>query len=205
MGQWFPSYGPSDCLCVNEKKVYQHPLFSLYECTYRIKKFSQSWCDPFIYTVLKVPDSVVILCHDNARDCFVMVEQCRPVFASLHPGESPWLIESPAGYIEAGEEPKEALRREVLEETGCQVKEIKLIAQYGSYGVTSSRVYAYYATVDSSSAKKHSGNNKEGEDIRVHLLTYAQLSELVKQGRICTSHALLLYYWYTAQKCMDTE
>ena len=80
-----------------------------------------------------------ILAVDGA-DQLTLVRQYRvPVAASM--------LELPAGFIDAGESPLEAARRELAEETGLHGGEwAEVAAFYTSSGFTDERVHLFLAT-----------------------------------------------------------
>ena len=72
------------------------------------------------------------LLYDPDLDKLVLIEQFRTgAYAALASPwfdadeTSPWLIEIIAGIIEDGEDPEAVVRREALEEAGCEIGEIE--------------------------------------------------------------------------------
>jgi 8-oxo-dGTP pyrophosphatase MutT (NUDIX family) len=68
------------------------------------------------YYVQEVGDWVNIAAFDQEQRLLV-VEQYRHAFGGM-------TIELPAGCVESGEAPVESMKRELLEETGCEVRRI---------------------------------------------------------------------------------
>lgn len=62
------------------------------------------------YYVMQAPDWVIVIAKKDNK--FIMVKQWRH-------GEGALSVEFPGGVIDAGEEPEQAAKRELLEETGC--------------------------------------------------------------------------------------
>jgi ADP-ribose pyrophosphatase len=86
--------------------------------------------------------------------------------------------------VERGETPQAVVRREVMEEAGYKVKNLKLLARvYPSPGGMSERVYIFYAEV---AARKNAGGGlaSEHEDIRVLELPVKKVYRLLEQGLI---------------------
>lgn len=88
----------------------------------------------------------------------------------------------PAGYIEDGENPMEAARRELLEETGYDSNEfIHLGAYYQDQGC-SEALNHYYVAFNCVKVKEQ--NLDEGEFIKYILVDSNELDELIEKGYI---------------------
>jgi nudix-type nucleoside diphosphatase (YffH/AdpP family) len=113
-------------------------------------------------------DSVGALLHHRDRNEVILVEQFRAAVWVRNPNAG-WLVEMVAGVIEEGETAEEAIRREVLEETGFKVGHFEPVAAYfSSPGACSERVSLFYAEVtDADKVRPGGGNPAEGEDIRI--------------------------------------
>lgn len=77
------------------------------------------------FVIVDAPDWVTVvpvLKDDRGTDCFVMVRQFRH-------GSQTVTVEFPAGVIERGEEPEDAARRELLEETGRTSSRVVLLGK----------------------------------------------------------------------------
>ena len=90
-------------------------------------------------------DSVAALLFDREEQAIVLVRQFRFPTHGKGPG---WILEAVAGIVDEGESPEEAIRREVLEETGYRVDQLEHISTfYVSPGGSSERIGLYYAEV----------------------------------------------------------
>ena len=69
------------------------------------------------YYVIKGSDCVLVVAREKKSGKFLLVRQFRPTIEQE-------TIEFPAGHIDPGETPEEAVRRELLEETGFIAKEM---------------------------------------------------------------------------------
>lgn len=85
------------------------------------------------------PGNAVIVIAINENNEVFFIEQYRETIENV-------ALELPAGMIEEGEEPKEAARRELEEETGIKAKNIEYLTSYfTSAGYTSEKIYIYLA------------------------------------------------------------
>lgn len=90
------------------------------------------------WTFLSKHDAVGVVAElDNGE--ILLVRQYRPA-VQTH------TLEIPAGLLEPGEDPVEAARRELEEETGYRAKKLEKICEYfASPGISESKFYLYYA------------------------------------------------------------
>jgi ADP-ribose pyrophosphatase len=131
-------------------------------------------------------DSVAAILYDPGRRVVILVEQFRLPTAPLFRGRwvekeelkpasgerthtGGWLVETVAGSLRNRvESPELCLRREVLEEAGYRVTEVRKICEFfSSPGGTSEVIYLYYAEVQQGARDSLSGGGvkKAGEDI----------------------------------------
>lgn len=98
-------------------------------------------------------------------------------------------IELPAGYIEKGEKPIAAARRELIEETGYIPEKLEPLAQYyQDQGISSSYNHSFLAI---NYEKRQSQTLDESEFIRYFECTYEEVLELAEKGYINDANSLL--------------
>lgn len=109
--------------------------------------------------VMNRKDGVCALVQDTVTNEFIFVQQYRP-------GTGDQLLEIPAGTLDIpGEDPKEAMIREIDEEIGYEVDSIHLITEcYMSPGGSTEMLYIYIAKV---SNQIHAGGGTPNEDITI--------------------------------------
>ncbi|MBA3722252.1 MAG: NUDIX hydrolase [Parachlamydiaceae bacterium] len=112
------------------------------------------------------------------------------------------LWELPAGTLEPNEPPIETAKRELIEETGYEAKEIKeLMSFYTTPGFTNEIMYGYLAE-----NLIHVGQNlDENEKIRVEVIEWKKIMKMIRDGTICDGKtiAILLYYQVYIQNVRD--
>jgi ADP-ribose diphosphatase len=92
-----------------------------------------------------------------------------------------YLLEIPAGRLNAGEDPRECARRELKEETGCSAEQLDhLFTTYTTPGFTDEKIHLFMATGLVAGESKHDAD--EFLDLEPMLLSRAL--ELVEAGEI---------------------
>jgi len=134
----------------------------------------------------------------------VLVEQFR--FPAYEKGDG-WMIEVVAGILGKGEKPEEAVRREVLEETGYRVCELTHISSfYLSPGGSSERIFLYYAEVnDSDKVAGGGGVETEHEDIRILEYSLPEIWRAWQAGEIKDAKTIIALMWFRSNKFKDTN
>jgi len=92
-----------------------------------------------------------------------------------------WMLELPAGKLEAGENPKDAAARELAEETGYRPGKIVPIGQfYTSPGFCDELMHVFAA-----SELTHVGQNLDhGEHLTMEIVSLADAQAMIADGRI---------------------
>lgn len=137
--------------------------------------------------------AVAVLLFDPVTDKVIMIEQFR---IGAKEEQNPWLVELVAGMIDEGEHLDDVARRESMEEAGVELKSLrKLFTYYVSPGGCSEKITLYYAEVDSTTAGGIHGLEAENEDIKVIVMDYQQVLELLQNGRINSATAIVALQW----------
>jgi len=138
--------------------------------------------------------AVGVLPYDPVRDEVVLVEQFR--IGALEAPQGPWLLEIIAGMIEDGELPEQVAHREAAEEAGCKLEDLVPIARYfSSPGGSSEQVSVFCARASSEGLGGIHGEPSEGEDIRVHVLSFDEAMALLESGGINSALPIIALQW----------
>jgi len=150
----------------------------------RHEQFGGGMAPPVSREIFERGHAVCVLPYDAVRDEVVLIEQFRPgPFAADDP--APWLIETVAGIIEAGEDAQTVARREAVEESGLTLgRLVPLSTQYMSPGGSSETIQLFIGECDCTQAGGLHGLAEEGEDIRVFTLPFAEGLAMAQDGRI---------------------
>ena len=114
-----------------------------------------------IREVMRRQDAVAALVYNTETEKYIFVSQWRP-------GAHTDVIEIPAGVLDhEGEDPREAISREIEEEIGYKVDNLKLIDEgWVSPGGTTELITIYFAEV-SDKIGEGGGLETEGEEIDI--------------------------------------
>lgn len=139
--------------------------------------------------------AVAILGYDPARDQVLLVNEMRP--GLLAAGDYPFNDSLPAGMIDAGEDEITAAKREMLEETGMELKNPQMIhpGAYVSSGGTSERLALVFGTVDMSKAGGVHGHASEGEDIKTVVMSSDEFISRAESGALKDMKSLVCAFW----------
>lgn len=138
-------------------------------------------------------DAVGVLLYDPAKDKVVLIEQFR---VGAINEENPWMLETVAGMVESGESVTDVAQRECKEEAGVNVHTFEPIHSfYSSPGACSEKIYLLCGLVDSEQTVGFHGLEHEGEDIKVMVVNYDEVHDLMATGKICAAIPLIALQW----------
>ncbi len=164
----------------SEQELFRRRIFSVkdIECYHPGKevthKFFTLQSPDWINVVAKTPD-----------DRFLMVRQHRL-------GTDEITLETPGGIVESGEPPETTACRELLEETGYEAGEIRLMKKLSvNPAIFNNYIYFYFA---GNCRKKSAQALDLAEDIEVITYTAPEILELIGNGKI--NHTLIVTAFY---------
>lgn len=161
---------------LKDKKVYETPIFSLNEK----KVLPDESENPALFYVINAPEWINVIALTAEKE-IVLVEQYRH---GIHEST----LEIPGGMVDAGENPMQAAKRELLEETGYSSSEWEKMGKTSSNpAIISNFTHLYLAKncikTDEISLDGH-------EDIEVHVVPLSEFLNLVESGVV--HHAIVL-------------
>lgn len=152
-------------------------------------------------TCLRAADAVTVLPYDPKLDLLLLVEQFRPgAFSRGDP--HPWVLEPVAGRVDKSEPPEAVAHREAEEEANLTLSALHKIGDYyPSPGAMTEYLTSFVGLCDlSQHTEGVHGLETEGEDIRTHILTFAEAMELTQTGEADNGPLLLSLYWLQAHR-----
>lgn len=178
---------------IKEDKVIHDGFFTIKEALVTHDHFNGGNSGALRRWAISKGHAVACILYLTDLNRYVLIEQFRyPVTETYE--DHPWILEVAAGTVDPGESPDAAVEREVLEETGYVIKEKQAFAEFFTTpGICSEKIYLYYATADSRDQVAISSPDEE-EDIRIHLFSADELSNLITAGRIKDAKTLVAVY-----------
>ena len=160
----------------------------------RHRLFGGGWGQPITREVFERGHAAALLPYDPVRDEVVLIEQFRA--GALTAGAEPWLVEIVAGIIEDGETAEDVVRRETVEEAGCEVTGIVPIMDvFTTPGGSSERIAIFRGRVDAQGVGGVHGLADEGEDIRVFTESLDTALARLADGGITNIIAVAALQW----------
>ena len=159
-----------------DNKVYETPIFSLQQ----IKLIPDQKRTPSDFYVLDAPEWINIIALTPENE-ILLVEQYRA-------GIDEPTLEIPGGMVDSGEEPMEAAKRELLEETGFESEKWSKFGKISANPAIQNNFTHLYLALDciKTDEQKMDGT----EDILLHQLPLNHFLELVKNGTV--HHSIVL-------------
>ncbi|WP_327233992.1 NUDIX hydrolase [Streptomyces sp. NBC_01317] len=161
---------------IGSETVHRNPWFSVLR-----KRYEDGVGDRHAYFMVSKPDSVLVVVRHEDR--FVVVDLPRQTFGGARS------VEFPQGGIEAGESPESAARREVLEETGLRVTDLRHLgtfAESSGFSTTSCHAYSARAVAEAGATDR----DPFEESMTVRTLSWPELRQLARDGGIQDSATL---------------
>jgi len=172
------------------EKLLSDDYFKLIQYQLKFKTFSGQWSEPVTRSLMKTSGAVGVLIHDPALEKVLLVEQFR--IGAMEDQKSPWLLEIVAGRIDYDASPEAIAMAEAREEAGVEITNIEsLYAYWVSPGCISEYTEVFLAEADLSQAGGVHGSAHEHEDIRVQVVTYDELKELLARGELKSSISVI--------------
>lgn len=133
--------------------------------------------------IVRHSGSAVMLAIDDEQRILLVKQFRLPAEAEL------W--ELPAGRLDPGEQPLDAARRELQEETGYKAnKWRKLISFWPSPGYVGEKMHIFLAT----ELTEGSQNLMDDERIQIQWFGAAEVGKMIRQGDIQDAKTLIGYY-----------
>ncbi len=161
----------------------------------RHRLFQQTEYTPLIQReLIRRKEAAGVLIYDDLQQKFALIEQFR--VGAMDDPVSPWQLEIIAGVLDGDESPESCIRRESLEESGCELNEIELIFSfYPSAGACDEVFHLYVAQATLPKEGGIFGMPDEGENIKLHIIDYAQLKNLLNGQRLRNAPIIMALQW----------
>lgn len=193
-----PRFSADDVQLIAKDRVFQG-YFAMDRYRVRHRTFAGGWTGDIVREVFERGHAVVVILYDPVRDEVALIEQFR--IGAYGAGEHAWLVECVAGIIDPGETPEQVAMREAHEEAGTTPTQIEYVGKYIiTPGGSTETVELFVARVDTSKITGFHGLENEGEDIRVFTVPVTEAYQMVKDGRIANSMAVICVQWLMLER-----
>lgn len=195
-----PDRTPENVKVLKKQTLYKK-FFEVDEYTFEYPLYNGRMSKPVCYEVMERGNAVGVLLYDPDREQIVFVEQFR-VGVFFAGDSAPWLLECPAGIMDhKGEKPEDVAVREAKEETGAVVADLEPIASYySSPGGISEKIHLFCGRVDSAHVAAYAGLVSENEDIRVVILSVADVEKMLAEGKFNNGLTIIALQWFMLNK-----
>ena len=178
---------------IDETPVYRG-FFNLTQFRVRHTLFQGGWSETINRELFHRGRCVAVAPYDPVRDKVVLIEQFR--IGAVGDKAAPWLVEIVAGAVEPGESPEEVARREVLEEAGCDIRELIRIGEFFTTpGGCSEKITLFCGLIDTDGAGGVFGLAEEDEDIRASVVDLDEALTWVDSGVIDSAVPIVALQW----------
>jgi ADP-ribose pyrophosphatase len=192
-----------DVVIESQRRVWDG-RFPLDVVKFRHRRFDGAMSGTKTWETWRRGKAAAVLPYDPAGDVVVLIEQFR--FPALVAGIEPVLVELPAGLVDDGESPEHTARREMIEEMGLAVGELRHIGSYLLTPGGADEVCELYVgrvtapRADADGVAGHAGMAAEHEDIRVRVWPAQKAIDAALDGRLTNSVAGLGLMWLAARR-----
>lgn len=146
-------------------------------------------------------DSVGAIIYHATNKTLLFVRQFRyPIFTKDE--ENAWSLEIVAGVIEAKESPEEAMIKEIKEEIGFQVRQLRpLFSFYPTPGGSNEKVFLYFARVTQEDQIAPAGGLiEEGENIQLLEIPTKIAFDMLASGEFYDAKTIIALQWLKSRQ-----
>lgn len=164
---------------------------TLTKLTYEYEKEKGIW-ETHIREAYDRGDGVTILLYNTKKKTVILTKQFRiPTYLNGH--SDGMMVEACAGKLDVSD-PEECIIREVKEETGIEIDKVqKIFDVYMSPGSVTEKIHFYLGEYDDSMKVTSGGGlDSEQENIEVLELSFEEVVQNMKDGKIKDAKTLLL-------------
>lgn len=185
----------SDAVHIQSREYVYRGFIQVEKVRLRHRLFNQLDSTPILQReLIQRPEAAGVLIYNDAQQKFALIEQFR--IGALDDADSAWQLEIIAGVLDGNESPESCIRRESLEESGCQIQDLQhLFSFYPSAGACSEVFHLYSAEAELPNTGGVFGMPDEGENIKLHLFDYGEITVLMRNRRLSNAPVIMALQW----------
>ena len=199
----------SENVKVISTEILSNNFFPLKKVKFEIEK-KDGTTKELNWEVYSSSNGATVLLYNKEKSSIILTRQFR-LTTYLNKNKTGMLLETCAGIVEENEEPKDAIIREIEEETGYRIQEVKKVFEmYMTPGTVAEMLYFFVAEYTPEQKINDGGGlEDENEDIEVIELPFKEAYNKIRSGEIKDAKtALLLQYAkieiFNEEKVLDT-
>lgn len=188
------TYNNKDFEITSREYLYQG-FIQIEKVSIRHQLFNQSEYSKIIHRELvHRKEAAGVLIYNDQQQRFALIEQFR--IGAIDDEVSPWQLEIIAGVLDGNESPETCIRRESLEESGCEIDKLEhLFTFYPSAGACDEIFHLYVAEAELPDHGAVFGMPDEGENIQLHIIDYQHLDELLRSRQLRNAPVIMALQW----------
>ncbi|WP_246277493.1 NUDIX domain-containing protein [Winogradskyella ursingii] len=186
------------------RKILSDKYFTLSEVKFDYQLENGKWVDN-TWEVLERGNAAAALLYNSEKQTVILVKQFR-LPAYMNGSESGFLLEIPAGMLESDDDSAErAMRREILEETGYDVPELKKVYDaFATPGGSTERFSCFVGKYDSTMKVENGGGlDNENEDIEIIEIPFQKAIDMINNGDIVDAKTIMLLQYAQINKLLN--
>lgn len=161
---------------------------------FKYRRHNGDWSEEIEREVFERGLAAAVLPYDPERDAVVLIEQFRP--GAYLMGEDAWQLEPVAGLCDDGEDPETTVKREAIEEAGCELGELVHVCDYlVSPGCVDEKVVVYCGRVDAGSVAETAGKPEEDEETKIYVIDFETCMQQLKNGEFGYALTIISLQW----------
>lgn len=190
----YASFSPTDMKIKNRELIFKG-FIQIEKISLQHRLFEQNHDSPVLTRELvRRKQAAGVLLYDDNQKKFALIEQFR--VGAIDDSSSPWQLEIIAGILDGDESPESCIRRESLEESGCEISSLEhLFSFYPSAGACDEIFHLYSAPVQLPMQGGIFGLETEGENIKLHIIGYDKLETLLHNQRLRNAPVIMALQW----------
>jgi nudix-type nucleoside diphosphatase (YffH/AdpP family) len=187
---------------IKNEEILSNSHYVLKKVNFDLKKKNGEW-ESQEREVYDHGNAVTVLLYNKQQKTIILTKQFR-IASYLNNNAGGMLVETCAGLLEENENPDEAIKREIEEETGYKIEQVERVFEaYMSAGSLTELLYFYLAPYSKDQKVSRGGGlEEEQEEIYVLEIPFSEAIAMMKRGEIKDSKTIILLQYALINELM---